>query len=56
MPLIGLLVDCTLPKKESVRLKIGQQKLPKLKYKEKRTTTTKLSKKCGKTAKATAYV
>ena len=31
----GLLVDSTWPRKESENLKIGQQKLPKLKCKEK---------------------
>lgn len=35
MPSMGSFVYSTQPRKESVNLKIGQQKLPKLKCKEK---------------------
>lgn len=33
---MGSLLDWTWPRKELVSLKIGQQKFPKLKYKEKK--------------------
>lgn len=45
----GLLVDSTWPRKESENLKIGQQKLPKLKCKEKngKKNQKSTSKNCG---------
>lgn len=44
----GLLVDLTQPRKELVNLKIGQQKLPKLKTEEKsKERNNRAFKSCG---------
>lgn len=55
IPLVGLLVDWIWPRKESMNLQRGQEKLPKLKQEEDKIMRKKFQN-CGKVSKVVTSI